>query len=61
VHALGGALVRQACVASYSVGSFIIIGGAAGAAALLPGASTGVMPLEAAGALNSFWFVGDLV
>jgi hypothetical protein len=54
VYALRGALVRQACVIGYSVGSLSIVRGAIGAVALLSGIGTGIMLLEVAGALNSF-------
>jgi hypothetical protein len=61
VQALWGALMRQACVAGYGVGSLDVVRGAAGAAAWLPGTGTGVMPLKAASALNSLRFGGDPV
>ena len=54
MHILRGALVQQACIIGYSVGSLSIIRGAVGAVVLLLGIGIGIMPLEVAGALNSF-------
>jgi hypothetical protein len=53
MQALSGALVRQACVIGYKVGSFNIIKGAASAAAWLLSVRAGIILLKVASALNS--------